>query len=545
MIKKFFNHGINNVTVAAILIAISSLVSRLLGFLRDRILAGEFGVGQTLDIYYAAFRLPDFIYNIVILGALTAGLIPVFTGLINDWKDGRPNLFSDNNKEGWALINNLLNVALLFLIVVCSLGFVFADKLMSILSPGFSPEAQLECAHLTRIMLLSPILLGISGIISGVLQSFRRFFLYSLSPILYNVGIIVGALFLVPRLGISGLAWGVVIGALMHMVIQLPGIFSLGYKYRLLVDFKDRSLRKIAKMMIPRTMTLAITQFNFMATTIIATGLAAGSLSAFNLANNLQSFPIGIFGISFAVAAFPMLSAAAGKSEKMIKHFSNAFRQILFFIIPSTVLLLVLRAQVTRLAFGSGNFDWNDTIVTFQTLSCFTISLFAQATIPLLIRVFYARHDSKTPFFIGLVSVAANIGLSLYLAPVRGVVGLALAFSISSILNFVLLWLFLHNILGDMDERKILLSVLKFSSAAISCGFVAQSVKSVVGINLPIDSFFNVLLQSSVSTLAGLGVYFFICYVLRSEEALSFLSSIKSRLIKFSSRRRVVNMEEL
>jgi putative peptidoglycan lipid II flippase len=545
MIKKIFNKEINSIAVAAVLIAASSLVSRLLGFLRDRILAGEFGAGQTLDIYYAAFRLPDFIYNIVILGALTAGLIPVFTGLINDWKDGRPTLFSNNNKEGWALINNLLNTAFLFLVVVCVLGFVFADQLTKILSPGFSAQAQEQCAHLTRIMLLSPILLSISGIFGGILQSFRRFFLYSLSPILYNVGIIAGALFLVPKFGISGLAWGVVMGAFMHMSVQLPGAFLLGYRYSFIVDFGNKSLRKIARMMIPRTLTLAITQFNFMATTIIATGLAAGSLAAFNLANNLQSFPIGIFGVSFDEAAFPILSAAAGKNDKMVKHFSNAFRQILFFIVPSTVLFLVLRAQVTRLAFGSGSFDWEDTILTFQTLSCFTVSLFAQATIPLLIRVFYARHDSKTPFFIGLVSVAANIGLSLYLAPIKGVVGLALAFSISSILNFILLWLFLHNILGDMDEGKILSSVFKFSLAAVACGYVTQMVKSGIGGNVPIDSFLNVLLQSSVSVLAGLVIYLLICYFLRSEEAISFFNSVKSRLIKISSRRRVVNMEEV
>ena len=545
MIKKIFNQGINSVTIAAMIVALSSLFSRLLGFLRDRILAGEFGASTTLDVYYAAFRLPDLIFNIVVMGALTAGLIPVFTGLINDWKDGRLNLFSDNNRAAWQLINNLLNLIFVALIILCGLGFIFSNQITSLIAPGFGPEAHRECADLTRIMFLSPIFLGLSGVFGGILQSFRRFFLYSLAPILYNIGIIIGALFFVPTYGIKGLAYGVVLGALMHMVIQLPGVFNLGYRFNFLIDLKDRSLRKILVMMVPRTLTLIITQLNFMVTTVIATSLAAGSLTAFNLANNLQSFPIGIFGISFAIAAFPILSAAAFQTDKLVKHFSNALRQILFFIIPSTVLFLVLRVQLTRLAFGSGKFDWEDTIITFNTLGCFAVSLFAQATIPLLIRVFYARHDSKTPFFIGLVSVAANIVLALYLAPKMGVVGLALAFSLSSILNFVMLWLFLHRVLGLMDEDRVLLSTLKFSSASIVAGFAAQGVKTLSGRIFGTSNFIEISLQTITSASLGVLVYFLICYLLRSEEMMSFLASVKSRLIKFGSRRRVVNLEEV
>ncbi len=545
MIGKFFNKGINSVTVAAIIIAMSSLVSRLLGILRDRILAGEFGAGQTLDVYYAAFRLPDLIFNIVVMGALTAGLVPVFTGLINDWKDGRPNLFSDGNKKAWELIDNLINLMFLVLLVFCFLGIVFADQLMSLMAPGFSLEAKHECASLTRIMFLSPMFLSLSGVFSGILQSFRRFFLYSLAPILYNVGIIVGALFFVPTFGIKGLAWGVVLGAAMHMAIQIPGVAALGYRYRPLINFKDKSLRKIVKMMVPRTLTLVVTQFNFMAVTIIATGLSAGSLAIFNLANNLQSFPIGIFGISFAVAAFPILSAAAGRTDKLIKHFSNTFRQILFFIVPSTILLLILRAQVTRIILGSGNFDWEDTMLTFDTLGLFSISLFAQATIPLLMRVFYARHDSKTPFIWGMVSVVANIAMALYFVSHKGVLGLALSFSLSSILNFILLWLSLHKVLGSMDEDRVLVSTVKFSLAGVAGGFVAQSMKHAIEPFVGTSHFVGLLAQTAASGILGLAVYFLVCYLLRSEEMMAFWASVKSRLIKLWGRSRMVNMENV
>lgn len=545
MIKKLFNQSINSVAIGAMIIAISSLLSRLLGFLRDRILAGEFGASAPLDTYYAAFRLPDLIFNIVVMGALTAGLIPVFTGLINDWKDGRLNLFSNNNREAWELINNLLNLIFLSLIVLCGLGFIFSNQITALIAPGFGPEARQECAALTRIMFLSPIFMGLSGIFGGVLQSFRRFFLYSLAPVFYNISIIIGALFFVPRFGIYGLAWGVALGAFLHMAIQIPGVWALGYRYRFFICTKDEVLRKILKMMVPRTLTLVITQLNFMVTTVIATGLAAGSLAVFNLANNLQSFPIGIFGVSFAIAAFPILSAAAFQTPKLVKHFSNALRQILFFIVPSTVLILILRAQLTRLAFGSGNFDWEDTQLTLSTLGFFAISLFAQATIPLLIRVFYARHDSKTPFFIGLVSVAANIALALYLTPKMGVSGLALAFSLSSILNFVILWLALHRVLGAMDEDKILFSTIKFSIAALIGGVVAQSMKFAIEPYVGTSKFLGILAQTGAAAVLGLAVYFIVCYLLRSEEMMSFCGSIKSRLIKLRGRRRLVNLEEV
>jgi putative peptidoglycan lipid II flippase len=348
MIKKFFNKEINSITVAAVVVAGSSLVSRLLGVLRYSILA-RMGAGQVLDVYYTAFRIPDFIFNIVVMGAITAGLVPVFSNLINDRKDGRLTLFSNDNKEAWKLVNNLLNLLLLSLAALSIIGFVFAKPLIKILAPGFSAEAIKQTADLTRIMFFSPILLGVSSIFGGVLQSFKRFFAYSLAPIFYNAGIIIGALFFVPVLGVYGLAWGVVFGAAMHMVIQMSGVFALNYKYKIFIELTDKNLRKILSMMVPRTLTLASTQINLIAITAIASTLISGSVAIFNLSNNLQYFPVGIFGISFAVAAFPALAAAAWSKEKTINNFSATFRQILFFIVPSTGLFLTVRAQLTRL----------------------------------------------------------------------------------------------------------------------------------------------------------------------------------------------------
>lgn len=533
--------------MAAALVAFFSLVSRLLGIFRDRILAGEFGAGDTLDIYYAAFRIPDLIFNLLVLGALSAGFIPVFTGLIKK-KAKEENDRYKKYKEAWELSNNILNFIVLSLLALTAIGIIAAPWIMKVITPGFSQEKLKLTVGLTQIMFLSPLFLGISSVLGGILQSFKRFFVYSLAPIFYNVGIILGALFLTPRFGVYGLAIGVVLGALMHMLVQLPSVFNLGYRYQRLLDWKDAGFKKIIRMMGPRTMSLAIAQINLVVLTIIASTLKSGSLSVFNLANNLQSFPIGIFGISYAVAAFPTLALNAFDREKLKASFSSALRQILFFIIPSTVLLLALRAQIVRVILGSGHFDWEDTIMTIDTLAFFTIGLWAQALIPLLIRVFYARHDSRTPFYIGLFSVFINIGLSLWLPKIiickvllspfggvsaclpLGVAGLALAFSISSIINFILLWILLRMEVGSLDGKRIFISTAKLSLAAAGSGASIQAVKSLVWPYISMSTFLGVLIQGAVAGLGGIIAFLILCYILRSEEFFSFWNSFRRRV---------------
>ncbi len=517
--------------MAALLVALSSLLSRFLGVFRDRILAGEFGAGDILDVYYAAFRIPDLIFNLLVLGALSAGFIPILSCLIG--KSSSLKCFSlkrKSNKEAWEFVSNILNILGIILLILSGIGIIFAPEIMRFITPGFSGEKQQAVVELTRIMFLSPIFLGISSVLGGILQSFKRFFLYSLSPIFYNVGIIIGALYFVPIWGIHGLAWGVVFGAFMHMALQIPMVFKLGYRYRPIIDFKNKNLIKVAIMTIPRTLSLAVSQVNLLVITIIASTLASGSLAIFNFANNLQFLPISVFGISFAVAAFPTLSTVAFDRKKLIFNFSNTFRQILFFVVPATVLLLTLRAQIIRVVLGTGSFDWNDTILTIDTLGFFAISIFAQASIPLFVRMFYARHNSKTPFIVGMVSALINVGLSFYFSGKLGVPGLALAFSISSIINFMFLWMALRFDIGDMDEFHILISSLKFSLAAVAAGVAVQGGKYLMADFFGTDTFLKVLSQGLFAGIVGIGVYVVFCSLLKSEELFSFWSSIKRRL---------------
>ncbi len=524
--KDILKRQINSITAAAALVALSSLASRFLGVVRDRILAGSFGAGTTLDVYYAAFRVPDLVYNLIVLGALSSGFIPIFTSLIKDFVCERgqgcdPTL---QNKEAWSLASNVLNYLFIGLGLLSLLGIIFAPALTRLITPGFGPSEQAATAALTRIMFLSPIFLGISGILGGILQSFKRFVVYSLAPVFYNLGIIIGALFFVNWWGVYGLAWGVVLGAFMHMAVQIPMVSRLGFKYQFRIRRRDPQTRKIGQMMVPRTLSLAISQINLVVVTALASGLAGGSLAICNFANNLQSFPIGIFGISFAIAAFPSLSAAAFDKEKLTANFSQSFRQILFFIIPATVLIVALRAQIIRVVLGTGRFDWQDTILTMNTLGFFALSLFAQATIPLLVRVFYARHNSATPFYIGLFTVAVNTALALWLAPRMGVTGLALAFSIDNVLNFLLLWIWLSLKIGNLDLGRITRSVAKFLLAALAAGGAAQIMKVLVWPYIDMTKFSGVFIQLLAGSAAGILVYALFCYLLKSEEFFGFVA---------------------
>lgn len=524
-----FNSQAKSITSAAIIIGVASFASKILGVLRDRVLAGEFGAERTLDIYYASFRIPDFIFNVLVLGTLSAGFIPIFTQYLK--KD---------MAEAWKLVNTLLSVMSIALVIVCGFFIFFTPYLMKIITPGFSPDELRLTIGITRIMFLSPILLGISGIVGGILQSFKRFFVYSLAPIMYNIGIIIGALFLSPAWGIYGLAFGVVLGAFMHLVIQLPTAYIIGFKPQWHFDLGHEGMRYIFRIMLARALSLAVVQFNFLFITIIGSTLSAGSITIFNLANNLQSVPLSLFGVSFAIAAFPTLSELAEKKNKFIESFSLTLRQILFFIIPSSALLIVLRAQIVRVALGTGRFDWQDTILTMHTLALFSLSLFAQSLIQLLTRAFHAFKDSVTPFFVNLISTICNIALSflfIYLAPRMNLLGaevlaLAFAYSISTVINLLILWIILKIKLGDLDESNILFSTIKISFAALMMVLTIQGTKYVVGNLFGTTTFLDVASQGIISAGLGLAIYFILCIIVKSPEANLFFTSIQKRLLR-------------
>ncbi len=523
MIKRLFTSQSKSITSAAIILGAASFVSRFIGIIRDRIFANQFGAGDILDAYFAAFRIPDLVYNLVIVGALSAGFIPIFTKILNKDK-----------KEAWQVTSGIINILGISLIFICTILFIFTPQIVPLLAPGFSVEKLQTTISLTRIMFLSPILLGLSSIVSGVLQSFKAFLVYSLTPIFYNLGIIFGALVFVPVFGIIGLAYGVILGALLHLLIQVPSLLHHGFAYTPKFFWQNKNIKKIGKLMIPRTLGLATTQLNLIVITIFASTVGVGSVAVFNFANNIQHFPVGIIGISFAIAAFPTLAhlVAKDKKEEMTEHLSQTIRQIIFFIIPLTIIFLLLRAQIVRVILGSGQFDWSDTIRTANTLAFFTLSLFAQALIPLLVRTFFVLHDTWTPFLVGLVSSLINIIAGIYLKNILGVSGLALAFSLAMIIQLALLWLTLRDKLGTLHESKMVESVLKISGAGLVMMIVVQSLKSPIASLVDMTKFWGILTQGFVAGTAGILVFAYICYILKVEEMIKFKEAFEKKLLK-------------
>ncbi|MEK7190068.1 MAG: murein biosynthesis integral membrane protein MurJ [Patescibacteria group bacterium] len=528
MISKFLNNQSKTITGAAIILGAASLASRLLGLIRDRVLAHYFGAGPIMDSYYAAFKIPDMLYTLSIIGALSAGLIPIFTKIY--LKSG------DDKKEAWKLISNTINILAVALAAVSFVLILIAPWIVPLIAPGFDGEKKEMPIIFTRIMLLSPILLGLSAVVGGVLQSLKNFFIYSLSPIFYNVGIIIGAVALVPMFGYKGLAMGVILGAFLHLLIQLPSLWRAGFRYSPIFNWRDQNFLMIIRLMIPRTLGLAALQLNMVFITAVASTLSVGAVTVFNYAYNLQSFSLGIIGVSFAVAALPTLSALAAEKnwQEMIKDISSVARQMLFFIIPLSVIFLMLRAQIVRVALGSGAFGWDATIRTADTLAFFSLSLFAQCLSMLLARAFYAMENTKTPLKIGVVTVIVNIVLGLYFTRSLGfgVEGLALAFTLAWILNTALFWIFLRLRLGSLDEENVLGAVYKMSIAALLMGLAIQGLKYVIAPMVNMETFLGIFTQGAVAGLGGLAVYALAGLALRSHEMQVFIETIKKRLVR-------------
>ena len=510
MLYIFWNKLVTTTSGGAVLIAFFTIISKLLGLFRDRLLASYFGAGSLLDSYYAAFKLPDLIFNTLVLGALASAFIPVFTRIWLADKD-----------RALKLSNTVLNYLMLALIILSALFVLLAPNIVNLIVPGFSGDQLRQTVDLTRIMLISIIFFGISNVIGGILNSLKKFLTFSLAPVFYNLGIILGILIFYPAFGFVGLAWGVVLGSGLHFLIQLPEVIRSGWVYRFSWQITDE-VKRVFKLMLPRTLGLAAGQVNQLVITIVASTLMAGSIAVFNLANNLQSFPISIFGVSLAIAVFPVFSQALAQDDKQMfkTAFSIHFRRVIFLIIPVSIFILLLRAQLVRVILGSGNFDWSDTYYTAQTLGWFVVSLFAQSLIPMLARSFYALEDTKTPVIVSFASITVNIFGSIWLGKLYGVIGLAMAFSVAAILNMILLMVILRLRVGYLDDKKIIWSTFKISFNSLLSGAVVYLMLRAMAAVVDMSTFAGIFLQGLAAGLVGSVFYLGISLIFGAEEVM-------------------------
>jgi putative peptidoglycan lipid II flippase len=497
---------------AAALVALSTLLSRLLGLVRDRLFAATFGAGPVLDAYFAAYRIPDLLFNLLILGTLSAAFLPVFTAYLSRGEKGRT--------EALETAHSLFTLTVIICSGLAVILFLLLPIALPILAPGFDPERARLAVQLSRIMLLQPILLGASSILGGMLTSVGRFFAYATAPVLYNIGIIAGVTLFLPQFGISGLAWGVVLGALLHLLVQVPGALRLGFRFRPVLTFRHEGIFRIGRLMVPRLIGLVVGQVGSLIVTIIGSTLVTGSIAVFSFAENLQAVPIGIVGISFAVAAFPQLSAAAARSaaKSFLETLIRSIRLILFLILPLSVAMLLLRAQIVRVVLGTGAFDWEDTVLTLNVLGILVLAVFAQSVTPLLARAFFALQDTRTPMAAGIGAIATNIVGAVILGRLYGVEGLAVAYAVASGVHFFTLLTLLHVRLGGLRDRELLSAVFRTGVAALAAGAAIQLLKAPIAAAVDMRMFWGVFIQLLGTSLGGLVVFILIGRLLKIEE---------------------------
>ncbi len=525
-LPRLFHRQTSHVTSAAILLGGASLVSRGIGLVRDRLLASHFGAGASLDAYYAAFRWPDALYNLLIVGALTAGFIPVLAECHAQEGEKAAAQFAGRILSLVAAVMALVSLALIAL----------APWIVPATVVGFSPEQIAETITLTRLMALSPLLLGISAVMGGVLQATKRFIAFATAPIFYNLGIIFGITCLAPSWGIRGVAIGVVIGAGLHALVQAWPVLRAQTLILDWPNFRDIRLRRVLSLMGPRTIGLGITQLNLVILLALASSLEDGSVSVLSFANNVQSVPLGLIGISFAVAALPALAEAAAKKDRAqtTQLVTSITRQVLFLVIPLAAWLILLRIQAVRLLLGQGAFDWNDTRQTALLVGWFAISLPAQALIPLFARVWYAHQQARIPLLIGVVAEAVNIASAFLLRKYVGVAGLAIAFSLSAFVQVIgLRWLLRRQ--GLVDKQDPWKDVWKLVLALGLSLIAGYGMRQLVGTIVPLRYVWQVLWQAGASGIVCLITYGLVAHLTRIPEWQELVQLIRQRIWKKTS----------
>lgn len=537
---QFLSKETKGVHEAAYLLAAFTFLSQLLGLLRDRLFAATFGAGSELDVYYSAFRVPDLIFTTVASLVSVSVLVPFLIRL-------RESGEADVDRK---LMDSIFAVFVFGMGFIISLAWILMPKLLSITAPGITDPHLLPMA---RVLLLSPFILGLSNLCGSMTQAKRRFIAYAMSPVLYNLGIIVGVVFFYREFGLYGLAYGVVLGSSLHLLIQLPSVLRYGVLPRMR-NISWKLVREVFELSLPRTLTLGMNHLVMIALVSVASLMTVGSISVFTFASNLQSVPLALIGVSYSLAAFPLLAElySKGKKEEFIEHVISPMKQVLFWSIPITVMFIVLRAQIVRTILGTGAFDWNDTRLTAAVCAIFVVSICAQNISLLLTRAYYASGFTRKPFFFALWGAIVaflivifggfitHSGMAWYfiesLFRVSGLEGtevliLPIAFSLGAITQAFMLWKSFsreHKGFSMNFERPIFQSL----GASVIGGFVTYQVLDILDDFLDLSTTLGVFLQGFVSGIAGIIVIASLLYSLQNNEIMIVLRTIRSKIWK-------------
>lgn len=500
-IKGYFL-GKNSLISAATILVVTTFLSNIFGLVRDRVFAEKI-TPDLLDTYFAAFRVPDFIFNILILGSVSAAFIPVFIDYLE--KD---------EKEAWKIAQINLNLILIIMIGLSIVLYALMPNIIPYIVPEFSPEKKQITTELARILMLQPIFFGVSYLLSGILNGMKRFLVYSFAPLIYTTAIIATTLLYADEFGVYALAWGVILGSFLHMAIQFIVARNIGFKLGTNLDFSHPAIKKIIRLMIPRSIGLGALQVNLLVFTAIASTLGPGSVAIYNFADNIQTMPVAVFGLSFITAMFPTLSEkyAQKNYDSFAKLVWRGIRYMLVILVPAGIGLILLRAEIIRLILGTDLFDWQTTIQAANTLGFFALSLTTFAIASLLARAFYAAQDTLTPTIYNIVSYVVIVILGYYFSVQAnmGVPGLALGFSIGNLFYCIALYFAMRSRIPELkqEEKELFPLILKLILGVfvlIASVQLLKFVKSeIVG---DLDTWIKVAARTGLAILVGASSY--------------------------------------
>ena len=543
--KRIINSQQNSVLSAASLIMVMIVVSMVLGLVRQRVLASYFDP-DSLSLFFAAFRLPDAIFQVLVFGTFSSAFIPVFTRTLREGEG-----------KAWLLAGKIVSIGLaIFLFAVAIVGFG-AVKIYSFIAPGYGVAGTAEIAFLARILFAAQGFFVISYVLTGVLESLRRFLIPALAPIFYNLGIIFGTVILTPYLGLTAPAVGVVIGAFAHFIIQYPLSRRLGFRFTLNLK-PDEGVKKIGQLALPRVIDLAFDQIGKSAELFLSSIISQASYTYYTFANSLQLLPVTLFGTSLAKAVLPMLSHVDNDWKAYRKILLVAVYQAMFFTLPLSAALIALRIPVVRLVYGTKIFDWEATVQTGTVLSVFAIAIVSQTLMSVLARAFFALHDTKTPVVISFIGLTILVAGDFIL--VKGfhfdIWALAASFAASTIVEAIILLVLINKRVGEIVNSKFLVHTLKIFAATIISGgamfFILKIFDKSVWIKrlsflngidvtrtFPFERFMldtrytgNVIILTGMTFLIGAVIYTLLSLLFRIDEASYFLSAAKKLIVK-------------
>ena len=530
MVSTIFKRGTraflseqHTILSAAAVIGSIYVLSAFLGFIRNRMLSGYFGDSAELGIFFAADVIPNLILSLVVSGALSSAFIPVFN-----------KVYKDDPDKAWGITSIVLNTSLLIfliftLVVFFSADFISREIIAKNSSLTVSDLAMM--ASLMRVMMFAQVIFILSNFFTSILQSFKRFVVPSLAPVMYNLGIIIFIVLFVGKYGIFAPAYGMIFGALLHMAIQLPLVKNLGFKYSRIVDIRNKGVREIYALFVPRAIGQAAQKILVPLYTNLALFISAPSNVILTFATDIQNVPVRVFGISLGQAALPLLSLAYNKDNTtdFKKLLMKTLHQVIFFVMPISILIFILRVPLVRLAVGARKYPWEATVMTAYSLGFFSISIVAQALVLILARAFYAACDTKTPLKISLVSMMVSASFAVFFVKYLhlGVWSISLSYTIGSFVNCLLLFIAVVKRLGGIDLRAFLEPVNRIGFATLITGLALYiPLKVLDGLIFDTTRTFGLFVLTGTVTLIGFVTYSFLAKILKIKEYELLVSSL-------------------